>query len=334
MRVGSLEAGTYALRATRDDAVSAIDLDVALGRGEEKAEVLRLGPGHFVSVHATDGDASDADPVAGAQVTLAEGGLSPFPLEATTDAKGRARIGPVAPGPATLTARADGFVGRGAVAVGDPPGAETRVVLVRAGTMTGRVVDVRGDPVAGATIELAGTDVNGGPIFDDPRRSNFQTAHFEALLGGLAPLVPAGELGVVPGPVPRIPGAGGAAASLLPASASAGGGGPRAPIEPWVTGQDGTFRATPASPGRVRAIVRSAAYVEAQSEIVTLSPGRGPRRDRPAPGWLGSRGTSSTHTIARSRGRASSSRPRPGRSNGRRARQATARSPSRGCRPP
>src|ERR1019366_5351184 len=42
VRIGGLEAGTYALRATRDDAVSAIDFDVAVGRGEDKPVGLRL----------------------------------------------------------------------------------------------------------------------------------------------------------------------------------------------------------------------------------------------------------------------------------------------------
>jgi hypothetical protein len=37
--------------------------------------------------------------------------------------------------------------------------------------------------------------------------------------------------------------------------------------------QHGTFRAAPASPGRVRAIVRHPQYVEAESEVVTLPPG-------------------------------------------------------------
>ncbi len=43
--------------------------------------------------------------------------------------------------------------------------------------------------------------------------------------------------------------------------------------EPWVTRDDGTFRAAPASPGRVRAYVRHPQYVEAESEVVTLVPG-------------------------------------------------------------
>ncbi len=266
VRIGSLEAGTYALRATKADSVSPIDFDVALGRGDEKTAVLRLARGRFVSVRVTDGDADDAGPIAGARVTLAEGGLSPFPLEATSDPRGRVRLGPIAPGGATLSARADGFVPRGAVAIPDPPPPETRVALTRAGTLNGRVVDARGQPIAGATIEIAGTDPNGGPIFDDPRRANFQAAHFDAMLKGPTPLVPAGELGVVPGPVPPIPNGQGRPGSSSPA-------GPRADVEPWVTRADGTFRAAPASPGRVWAIVRSPEYVEAESEVVTLTAG-------------------------------------------------------------
>lgn len=268
VRIAGLTAGTYALQATKGDMVSPTELGVTLARGEDKAVVLRLAPGRFVGVRVTDGAADDAEPIAGARVTLAEDGLSSFPLEATTDAKGHARLGPTASGAATLAARADGFVPRGAVPVPDPPPPETRIALVRAGAVTGRVVDASGYPVDGASIELAGTDTSGGPIFDDPRRASFQAAHFDAMLGGPAPLIPAGDLGVTPGPVPQIPHAN---PDLQPARLALA----RATVaaEPWVTRNDGTFRAAPASPGRVRAIVRHPQYVEAQSEVVTLPPG-------------------------------------------------------------
>jgi protocatechuate 3,4-dioxygenase beta subunit len=269
VRIGGLMAGTYALRATRESMASPIELGIGLARGEEKPLTLKLGRGHFVVVRVTDGEGEDADPIPGARLTLAEGGLSPFPLEATSDAKGRARLGPVSAGGATLSGRADGFVSRGTVSVPDPPPAETRLVLVRAGALTGRVVDARGYPVDGATVEVAGTDPTGQPIFDDPRRANFRAAHFDAMLSGPAPFLSAGELGVVPGPVPPIPHAG----MLLPADV-----GPlasRGPIEvePWVTRSDGTFRAAPVTPGRVRAIVRHPQFVEAESAAVTLAPG-------------------------------------------------------------
>ncbi|HLK35366.1 MAG TPA: carboxypeptidase regulatory-like domain-containing protein [Polyangiaceae bacterium] len=266
VRIGGLKSGTYALKASRGDLVSTTELGVVLARGEEKSVTLQLLPGRFVGVLVTDGDASDADPIAGARLSLAEGGISPFPLEATTDTKGRARLGPVAPGAATLGARAPGFVARGAVAVPDPSPPETRVALVRAGALTGRVVDARGYPVDGATIEIAGTDAAGGPIYDDPRRASFQAAHFDAMLAGFAPLLPAGDLGVMAGPVPQIPHGPGAPPgppSLAGAAQAA---------EPWVTQSDGTFTASPATPGRVRAIVRHPQYVEAESAVVTLPP--------------------------------------------------------------
>lgn len=270
VRLGGLAAGTYALRATSGDLVSAIELGVALARGEDKTVELRVAPGRWVGVLVTDGEGDDAAPLAAARVTLAESGLSPFPFEATTDSRGRARLGPIAPGGATLSARADGFVPRGAVAVADPPPAETRVPLVRAGTLTGNVVDARGYPVDGATIEIVGSDPTGAPIFDDPRRASFQASHFAAMLGGPAPLVPSGELGVMPGAVPAIPheGAGvGVGLPVEPAREAV------STAEPWVTRADGSFRASPASPGRVRAIVRHPQFVEAQSDVVTLLPG-------------------------------------------------------------
>src|SRR5262249_38867470 len=153
---GALAPGAYALRASKGDGASPIELGVALGRGEEKEVVLRLGPGVIVGVRVTDGDAEDAAPVAGARLTLAESGLSPFPIEGTTDGSGRARLGPIARGAASLAARADGFVARGAISV--PDSGEVKVALLRAGVLRGRAVDPRGNAVDGATIEIIGTD--------------------------------------------------------------------------------------------------------------------------------------------------------------------------------
>ncbi|HXX69600.1 MAG TPA: carboxypeptidase regulatory-like domain-containing protein [Polyangiaceae bacterium] len=269
VRIAGLAAGTYALRATKDDAASPIDLGVVLGRGENKVIDLHLARARFLRVRVTDGDGDAAGGIAGARVTLAEGEISPFPLEATTDASGRARLGPFALGIATLAARADGFVARGALVIGDPPPSEARVALARAGALSGRVLDTGGRPVDGATLEIVGTDPAGGPIVDDPRRARFQAAHFAAMLPGSVPLVSAGELGVVPGPVPSIPRA---IASLPKASGSAGEGWS---VDPggWVTRSDGTFLLSPASPGRVRVLVHHPQYVDAQSDVVTLAPG-------------------------------------------------------------
>jgi|GEM_PF-268012 len=268
VKIASLATGAYALRATRGADVSPTELDVAVRGGDVREVVLRLAPGRFVAAHVVDGPAEDAASVASAHLTLVEGGLSPFPIEGVADGAGRARLGPIAPGAATIDARADGFVARGGVPVPEAA-TEVRLVLARAGTIEGRVVDARGFPIDGATIEIVGTDFEGAPIDDDPRRREFQNAHFMATLRGPAPLIAAGELGVVPGPVPPIPRT---AVSFAPPGAGARD--PSAPpAEPWVTRDDGTFRAAPVSPGRVRAIARHPQFVEGMSDVVTLASG-------------------------------------------------------------
>ena len=265
VRIGGLAEGEYALRASRGDLVSSIELGVALKRGEDRSVVLRMVPGRWISVRVTDGEADDAVAIAAARVVLAEGGLSPFPVEATTDANGRARLGPISGGPATLSVRANGFVPRAAILLAEASPSETRVALVRSGAVRGRVVDDRGFPVEGATIQIAGTDPNGAPILDDPRRTSFQSAHFDAMLGGPAPLMAAGELGVVPGDVPAIP----RSVTFVPSANLIA----SPVVEPWVTRADGTFLLSPASPGRLRLIVHHPQFVDIESDTVTLAPG-------------------------------------------------------------
>ncbi|MEO6573090.1 MAG: carboxypeptidase-like regulatory domain-containing protein, partial [Polyangiaceae bacterium] len=212
VRIAALPSGNYAMRAVRRDEVSPIELDVAIKGSEEKEITLHLEPGQIVALRVTEGEAGSAladtpenKAIPGAHVSLAEGGISPFPLEGVSDRDGRVRLGPVLRGPATVSARADGFVARGGIPVPEPLPKELAVHLARAGFLTGHVVDKRGFPVDGASIEIVGTDFYGAPIDDDPRRTRFREAHFASALAGPAPLISAGELGVVPGPVPPIP---------------------------------------------------------------------------------------------------------------------------------
>jgi len=277
VRVGGLDAGTYALRAVQGARVSPIEIGVAVARGEEKAVELRLAPGMTVTAHVIDAVAEDD--VAQARVTLTEGGLSPFPVEGMTDKRGRVVLGPVARGAATLGVRADGFVGKPSVRLDELPAGEVKVALLKGGTVIGRVVDARGYPVDGATIRIVGTDLEGMPIDEDPREWAFRDAHFSAALAGPKPLVPAGELGVMPGPVPAIPHGPLLGLSLAPAAGASGGGAAaganaRRVDEPWVTARDGTFKAAPIPPGRVRALVRHPQYVEALSDVVSIAPDR------------------------------------------------------------
>jgi protocatechuate 3,4-dioxygenase beta subunit len=268
--ITGLPTGTVELRATLHDLVSTTEIGVEVAAERHADVVLRLAPGRWATVRVTAGDDVDAVAVPGARVTLAERGLTPFPLEAVTDKRGLARLGPFASGSATVSAQADGFMSRGGIPLAEVVATETRIALDRAGALTGRVTDVRGFPIEGATIEVTGTDVRGDPILVDPRRASVQATHFQAMLSGPSPLLPAGELGILPGPVPSIPGA---ARVDVAARMDAR---PRwvAPsVEPWTTRADGTFSAKPAPPGQLRIVVHHPQYAEADSAVVGLLPG-------------------------------------------------------------
>jgi protocatechuate 3,4-dioxygenase beta subunit len=274
-RIAGLLAGTYDLKAMHGQLVSDTLLGVVLGRGEHQAVTLRLYAGLMVTAVVTDGDGDSPALVPGADVVLAEQGLSSFPLRGRTGTDGRVTLGPIANGPATLAARAPGFVGRAAVAVPTPLEGPVSVALVRGGTLEGEVVDARGNPIDGASVEVIGTDHDGLPIVETPSLLSFKSTHFSWALPGPAPLIPAGELGVMPGPVPPIPPVWqSSSVALEPAGGALDDPAVDAhPIEPWVTGLDGRFKAHPVTPGRVRALVRHPAYVEGVSDAVTLAPG-------------------------------------------------------------
>ncbi|MGZ6086983.1 MAG: carboxypeptidase regulatory-like domain-containing protein [Polyangiales bacterium] len=252
-RIAGLSAGSYDLRATKGSLVSPIDIGVTLPRGVEGNVKLVLAAGRFVRVVVVD---DGSRPIPKADVMLAEGGLSPFPFSGVTDATGAVVLGPIAPGPAAVAARAEGFVPRGPIAATDV----TTIVLRKAATLIGDVRDTRGVAIDGASIEVVGTDLDGLPIDAKPAALGFSAALLARMQGGAGrALLPIGELGVVPGPVPPIPH--GPIAKAAPG------------VDPWVTRADGTFRATPVPPGRLRAIVRHPAYVEAISAPVLVEAG-------------------------------------------------------------
>jgi hypothetical protein len=260
-RITGLRSGVYDLKAREGDRVSETEIGVSLARAETKEVELTLKPGRRVTVKVVDGEANDAPPIRDAAVVLVEQGLSSFPLEGRTGEAGAVVLGPIARGVASVSARARGFVPKSAVLVGANV-TEVRVPLLRGGVLAGDVVDDRGYPVGGATIEVVGVDSEGLPIDETSSLADFRADHFESQLGGPLPLLPIGELGVMPGPIPDLPRDG---APIVPRSSSAG--------DPWVTRGDGTFRCDPVPPGRVHVIVRHPSYVEATSEVVTLRSG-------------------------------------------------------------
>jgi hypothetical protein len=252
-RITGLLAGSYDLRASLAENVAPTLLGFELGRGANGKLTLRLEPGRTVVALVTDG--ADASPlvVANADVVLAESGLSSFPIRGRTGSDGKVSLGPIAPGPATLGARADDFVGNALVVVPEVLTGPVLVPLTRGATLRGEVTDARGYPVDGATIEVVGSDPSGLPIAETPALVGFRQNHFAWSLPGPVPLISAGELGVMPGPVPPIPkpGADSALATNSPDFSE-----PVAELAPWISNRGGLFTARPVTPGRVRAIVR------------------------------------------------------------------------------
>lgn len=262
--ISGLPRGFYDLRAERGDLVSATEHGLLLDRGETKTVILGLLPGKYVTVLVTDGDGDDAPPVPNADVALVEHGISSFPRYGRTDSSGHVVLGPVYSDDATISARASGFVARSAVPVEseDSAAAEVQVPLLRGGILIGSVVDERDYPIDGAELEVIGIDTAGMPIVESSAIHGFREDHFAFALPGATPLIPAGELGVMP-IVPDVPLDHGPL--LVTRSQRTG--------VPWLSGGDGTFSLQPVTPGRVRIVARHPNYVEAISEAVQLVPG-------------------------------------------------------------
>jgi len=271
-KIGGLLPGSYDFRASKEQLVSRVLMGVLLERGQDQEVTLVLEAGRFVTALVTDGTGPSPHLVANADVVLAEEGLSTFPLRGRSGNDGKVTLGPISNGPATLSGRAPEFIGSAVVAVPDVVTEPVRLPLLRGGTLVGDVVDARGFPIDGASIEIVGTDGAGLPISETPQLLRFRRSHFSWALAGPPAMIAAGELGVMPGPIPPIPGSNAAlAAAALDSSAP--------PLDadeelaPWITSAGGRFRASPVTPGLVRALVRHPDFVEAVSEAVTLTPG-------------------------------------------------------------
>jgi Carboxypeptidase regulatory-like domain/PDZ domain len=271
-KIGGLLAGSYDLRASKEQQVSRVLMGVLLERGQDQEVTLTLEPGRFVTALVTDGSGPNPHLVSNADVVLAEEGLSTFPLRGRSGNDGKVTLGPISNGPATLSGRAPEFIGSAVVAVPDVVTEPVRLPLLRGGTLLGEVVDARGFPIDGASIEVVGSDSMGLPISETPQLLRFRRSHFSWALAGPPALIAAGELGVMPGPIPPIPGSNAAlSAAALDTAAQ--------PLDaedelvPWITSSGGRFRAAPVTPGLVRALVRHPDFVEAVSDAVTLTPG-------------------------------------------------------------
>jgi len=263
--ISGLRAGVYDFKARHGTKVSRTEIAWPIKRGKVEKLEISLEHGRMIRVLVSDGDVDpegrEPPSIAHASVVLAEDGLSSFPLYGRTDDDGEVVLGPISATSAAVSARAEGFVPTSATRI-EPEDSEVRVPLLRGATIVGEVVDDRDYPVDAASIEIIGVDLAGMPISETTAKIEFREGHFEVAMKWPVPLIQVGELGVMPGPVPDIPRMG-----SLPSPQTGQGG------DPWVTRQDGTFRAEPVSPGRMHVIVRHPDYVEGMSEALTLQPG-------------------------------------------------------------
>jgi hypothetical protein len=170
--VSGLTRGFYDLRGQKGNLISDTKTGVLLADGEIKAVELTLIPGTYVTVTVTDGEAEDAPPIEKANVALVEGGVSSFPLYGRTNASGVVALGPIAGVGATVSARAEGYVARSAVAL-DEGQTEVQISLLRGGGVIGVVVDEDDFPVDGARLEVVGVDLDGMPILESSDTAGF-----------------------------------------------------------------------------------------------------------------------------------------------------------------
>jgi hypothetical protein len=151
-------AGPFTLRATHVNLASPpVGVGAGIGAkpptGEAPPPVrLELGAGFGVQGVVVD-DRGGALPGVAVRVEAAVG--DPVVDVMTTAGDGRFHSGPLPPGPVRLSARAPGFVARAPVTValgGALPSTSSRLELVRAATLAGRITDARGVALAGAEV--------------------------------------------------------------------------------------------------------------------------------------------------------------------------------------
>jgi len=251
--VQGLTAGKYSLYAEKGARVSVGLLGVELLAERGLRDVtLELLDGKFleISVVSDQGTA-----IAEAHVTWSVDGLGEFARRGRTDAHGMLRLGPVAELAGLVHAAAPHFIDRVV------PSDEGRLLIAldRAGTVRGRVIDERGFPIEGAEVQVVGTDVHGMPVFVRQTTQNVQSVHFQWALEAERRLIPAGELGVMLGPVPPIPLTHRPVDALVSAT--------------FTSGNRGRFQIEGVPPGQIVVLARHPSYLDGKSAAVRLAPG-------------------------------------------------------------
>jgi hypothetical protein len=281
----ALPEGTYQVWATRGDLAARAQRVPRLGGGPFGTVELRLEPATIVIGRVVDGDRRQGV-VADVEIRpVPGGGADDEPARlARSAADGVFRIEGVPDGRWIADGWAPGWVAVGGVEF-DAGRGVPEVELARGGIVEGTVVDGSGRPVAGAQVAAFATGADGQGLEASAGAEERAAARHAGRLTGLGDaacdgprpgaecarsadptFIARGELGVLVGPIPRLPPVG--APSLRyarivddPLTAPLGapvngrvggpplGAPPPLPVEPalaptWTTGADGHFRVT------------------------------------------------------------------------------------------
>ncbi len=258
VRVSGLKPGSYALYAESGFLISPVSRDVqVLSEAGEREVVLNLLPGVFKQVRIQDEETDK--PIAQARVTYSTSALGEFSRRGISDATGHITMGPLETRYGVLSVRAIDYVSRVLPFSEEEVNAvgPLIVALGRSARVVGRVVDERGFPVAGATVEVVGTDRYGMPVSVTSQSEVIPDAHFDWSLSADNVLIPAGELGVMLGPVPPIP------MSDLPTPDH----------QRLFTDKKGQFVVTQVPPGDILVVARHPDYLDGKSAEFSLGPG-------------------------------------------------------------
>lgn len=253
-----LAEGRYALRAVRDNEAAYLDgVVVATGDGGTGVVTVELQPATTVSGKLRE---RGGRPIAGGEVTLSEADGAPLPRSVASDADGNFRFVAVLPGSYVAGAHAEGFYPaepralRVAKPPATPPPIELR--LDPGATVEGRVVDERAQPVAGADVAVSGEAPDGTPIAMTASSGAATTTATGARVE------PAGELGILRGPVPYPP----------PTPVAGGGEALPAPKQ-FRTDDKGGFRITGLPAGRLVVVATHPEFARGASEPMQVTAG-------------------------------------------------------------
>lgn len=255
----SVPPGVYEVEARGALASAEPRRGLVVEDGARVVLTLALSPGRALNGVVVD-DAT-GEPIANAEIVVAESALSSTPRVVRSDALGAFHVTGLRAGvDAIVSARAEGRVSL----VAEPwRGNDLTLRLRRTGVVEGVVLDEDRRPIAGAQIEVWGETADGQPIAVSETNASLTGQ----LYGDSAPADP-GHLEVT-ADVPPIPIAALSVSASLPPEMPAA----SVHLASYRTGADGAFHLDGVAPGQVEVLARHAGFATGSSPRVRVNGG-------------------------------------------------------------